>query len=454
MRKIGIFVPDGIGVRNYLYSNVLKGIEKDCIIVHSFNEQAIEFIKKESGLATDFRLPKYREGIFEKFYRELLHKSRLQWNVRLVNNPTILTNYNPSKRNLKSRIFYFLVGACSNQISSYEKILNFEEKYIRSVKKNVLYGVYKESLQSIDLKILLCTHQRALNAPILFLAAKELGIKTVVVIYSWDNIPKARLALRADEYLVWSDFMKRELIQFYPEIRDNQVLVTGSPQFEFSLDSENIIDQETFYSTYQLNPDKKNICYSANDLTSPNEVLYLQDLIDDLKRHNAFEIYQLLFRLNPADLSGRFDRLLEENKALVKNISPIWRTTSRMDWASNIPTRDDVKLLTSTCYYSDVVINLGSTMVFDFSVFNKPCIYINYNQENLIFDVNTVYQFQHFRSMPTDSSVGWVNSKSDFFNTIEEVLNSNKADAKKWFNVVVNHFDSASDNIQNVLKVK
>ena len=92
-------------------------------------------------------------------------------------------------------------------------------------------------------------------------------------------------------------------------------------------------------------------------------------------------------------------------------------------------------------------------MVFDFAVFNKPCIYIKYNKINEFeLDLNVSYCFQHFRSMPSESSVGWVKSNGDYFKTIEEVLNSNKVDAKKWFNVVVNHFDSASENIQIILK--
>jgi hypothetical protein len=451
VKKISVLVPDGIGVRNYLYSDVLKGIEKDCVIIHNFNSDAIELIKKESGIIWDEKIPNYKEGFLEKFYREVIHKTRLHWNSKLVNNPTILANYKPSKRNIQNKIFYAFVNLFSRIIIDYKHITYLELRYERALKRNKYFNIYRDLIQKLDIDVVLCTHQRALVAPILFRVAKDLGVKTIAVIYSWDNLPKARLALRADEYLVWSDYMKGELRQFYPEISQDKIYVTGSPQFEFSLDEGNIIDKDTFFKSYKLNPNKKNICFSANDLTSPNEVLYLQDLITDLHKHNAFEEYQLLFRQNPADLSGRFNKLLEQNKDFVSNISPIWKTTSKEDWASNIPTKDDIKLLTSTCFYSDVVINLGSTMIFDFSVFSKPCIYIKYNKENLAFDVDEVYQFQHFRSMPDEDSVGWVHSKDDFYMKIKDVLDRNRVDGRNWFNTVINHYDSSSMKIQERL---
>jgi hypothetical protein len=451
MGRVAILVPDGVGVRNYLYSNVVKGRGSDFVIIHSFSDSAIELIKKESGIVFTERIPFYTEGLLERFYREVIHRSRLIWNSKQVKNPTILFNYNPNKKKLKSKLFYFLVELCSKFIRKYEHILYLESKYRIALKRNPSYKVYRDTLQKLNINVLLCTHQRALVAPILYLIADDLNVKTLAVIYSWDNIPKGRLALRADEYLVWSSYMKRELIEFYPEIKDRQIVVTGSPQFEFALNEDNIIDKELFFRTHGLDLNKKIICFSANDLYSPNEVSYLEDLINDLHCHNAFEKYQLLFRLNPADLSGRFNNLLENNREFIRNVTPLWKITSANDWLSTIPTKEDQKLLVSTCFYSDVAINLGSTMVFDFAIFNKPCLYIKYNQDNLHFDVNTIYQFQHFRSMPTKNSVGWINSKIDFFNTIEEVLNSSKVDARNWFDIIVENLDNASHNIQTLL---
>lgn len=448
-KKIGILVPDGVGVRNYLYSKVIENIEHNIIILHNFNHTTIEYIKAATRIANDVSIIKYKEQVIEKFYRELIHKARLKWNANLVNNPTILNNYNPVKKKIKNQIFYFFVDFFTLFINSYNTILFLEKQYSKSLKKNNNYFPLEKQLSKLNLDVILCTHQRAINAPVIFHIAKKLNIKTITVIYSWDNIPKARLALKADKYLVWSEYMKNELRLFYPEIEDRKIIVTGTPQFEFSLNKDNIIDKEIFYKTYKLDSKKINICFSANDTSSPYEVLYLNDLIENLKRNNAFEKYQLLFRINPTDSSGRFNELLKQNKDIIKNIHPKWNSYSDTGWTSSFPTIEDVKLLTSTCYYSDIVINIGSTMIFDFSAFNKPCIYIKYNQ-NQKWNIYNNYNFQHFRSMPNKKCVSWVYSRHDYFKVIEDTLRK-KLYKNEWFEIVVNNYDNASTLIQNIL---
>jgi len=228
-KKIAILIPDGIGVRNYLYSKVFKGIENNCVLLHNFNEQALNIIVNESKITQNKVLSKYKETIIEKFFRELIHLSRLKWNEKQVDNVTILTNYNPKKNNLKNKLFYGSIELISSLFSDYDKISWLEKEYIKILKKNVNYELIKNQLIDLKPEVLICTHQRATNAPLVFLIAKELKIKSYSVIYSWDNLPKARMALREDNYLVWSEYMKKELMLFYPEIHQNQIKVTGSP---------------------------------------------------------------------------------------------------------------------------------------------------------------------------------------------------------------------------------
>lgn len=150
-----------------------------------------------------------------------------------------------------------------------------------------------------------------------------MNIPTATVIYSWDNLPKARLALRADNYLVWSDYMKNELNLYYPEIKLEQIHVTGTPQFEFYGDSDNIIDKEVFYEKYNLDPNKKIICFSGDDTkTSPDDPSYLNDVAEEITKANLQNEYQILLRRCPVDLSSRFDKVLDQYKDLIKEAAP------------------------------------------------------------------------------------------------------------------------------------
>ena len=279
--------------------------------------------------------------------------------------------------------------------------------------------------------------------PTIFAAAKDLGIPTTTVIYSWDNLPKARLALRADNYWVWSAYMKDEMAIYYPEIPQNNILVTGTPQFEFYEDKNNIIDKKLFYDTYNLDIDKKIICFSGDDeLTSPDDPKYLEDVAEEITKAGIETQYQILLRRCPIDLSGRFDAVIKKYPNLIKEAAPIWNFNTASSWTTIYPTFQDVKLLVSTAFYSDIVINLGSTMAFDFAMFKKPCVFINYDQKNKTnpdWSVETIYKFQHFRSMPTKEAVIWLNSKNEIIDKlIHHHEYENQEAMQEWCKKILN----------------
>ena len=306
-------------------------------------------------------------------------------------------------------------------------------------------------------KVIFCSHQRALKAAPFFAAANDLGIKTTTVIYSWDNLPKARLALRADNYLVWSQYMKKEMEFYYPEIPTATIHVTGTPQFEFYDDPHNIIEKETFFKKYKLDHSKKIICFSGDDIkTSPDDPSYLKDIAEEITKADLQGKYQILLRRCPVDLSGRFDDVVKAYGDLIREAPPLWYYNSSKDWTSVYPTKKDVKLLVSTVFYSDVVVNVGSTMVFDFAMFNKPCVFINYDQENKKekgWFVKKIYEFQHFRSVPSKASVIWLNNKEEI---VKKVTNGEYDDSlvQLWKEIVIGDHLNASNSIRNKLKAE
>ena len=185
--------------------------------------------------------------------------------------------------------------------------------------------------------------------------------------------------------------------------------------FEFYTNPENIIPKAVFYKKYQLNETKKLICFSGDDMrTSPFDPEYLHDLAEAITKEDLDSKYMILFRRCPVDVSGRYDWVLKKFPNLIKEAPPLWNYNASK-WTAVYPTKDDVKLLVSTAYYCDVVVNVGSTMAFDFGMFQKPCIFINYDvKKDANWSVDTIYQFQHFRSMPTQDVVYW----SKFFSMV------------------------------------
>ena len=455
--KIALLFPDGVGIRNYLYSDVLKGVKEDLVLFHEFNETTIKVLKENVTFSEAVSIPIYKETIKEKFLRELICLSRLYFNARQVANTSLLNNWNWNQKTLSKKIFYKSIEIAALFFRKYSSILKLEKRYQKAIRGTCFYDEAKSILEKVKPKVIFCSHQRALKAAPFFAAANDLGIKTTTVIYSWDNLPKARLALRADNYLVWSQYMKKEMEFYYPEIPTATIHVTGTPQFEFYDDPHNIIEKETFFKKYKLDHSKKIICFSGDDIkTSPDDPSYLKDIAEEITKADLQGKYQILLRRCPVDLSGRFDDVVKEYSDLIREAPPLWYYNSSKDWTSVYPTKKDVKLLVSTVFYSDVVVNVGSTMVFDFAMFNKPCVFINYDQENKKekgWFVKKIYEFQHFRSMPSKASVIWLNNKEEI---VKKVTNGEYDDSlvQLWKEIVIGDHLNASNSIRNKLKAE
>lgn len=451
-KKVLFVVPDGVGIKNYLFTEILPLLLKEkvkILVYHDLDNTAIKEVKKIHDIDFDtFKISSYKESLIEKFLRETIVFARLHYNAKLVNNPTILTNWNYNKKGLQ-KIFYKLVqffGFITSK--SYKNILWLEKKY-DNLKPNTLQKEIN-FLNQHQIDIVFSTHQRAVNAIPIFKAAKKLNIKSVGVIYSWDNLPKARLAVKTELYLVWSKYMKKELKLFYPEIKEKNINITGTPQFDFYKDNKNLLDKDMFFKQFSLDIHKKTICFSGDDkLTSPYDPLYLEDLCKAIYNNNFQEKVQIIFRRCPVDVSGRYDKIIKKYTKIIHPIAPLW-SNDQKNWNTLYPFYKDVQLLTNICAHSDLVINLGSTMALDFSFFNKPCAYLNYNTtKDHSWSVETIYKFQHFRSMPNKDSVYWINNKDDFFPIIIKAFKYRDSLAKDWFSIINLTNENNSLNIAN-----
>ncbi|MGC6429630.1 MAG: hypothetical protein ACON5F_01155 [Jejuia sp.] len=445
-KKIIFVVPDGTGIRNYLFSQIIPLLVQEghkFLLYHALSEKAIKEIENLYGFTIEHKsIPIYRETFFQKFFRESICFARLLHNTKLEGNETILTNWKRNHGGIK-QLFYKCAEFFGYYLHlKYPRILNAEKRYQKLLVDSL--KPEKEFLSSYEPDVIFCTHQRAVKAIPVFKAASELGIKTITAIYSWDNLVKARLAIRSNNYIVWSDYMKKELQRYYPEIKSNQILTTGTPQFCL-YKRANLLSKAKFFSLYDLDYDKFTICFSGDDeLTSPYDPRYLEDLAVCITEHNLDQKVQIIFRRCPVDISSRYDDVLKKYEVLITPITPKWSNTDE-DWTQLFPYFEDVDLLANICRYSDLVVNIGSTMAHDFTYFDNPAAFINYDvtfDEN--WSVNTIYAYQHFRSMPTKDAVLWVNSPEDYIKIIRDLNQHKVVPGKDWFKRI-NHEDMDSE---------
>lgn len=456
-KKVLFLIPDGVGIRNYLYSNVITYLKSNAKIAFwsTLPEEAFQETLDLHKISVDFKKIKlHSEGFFTRLWKEASVFARLKYNSQKVNNPTILNNWRKTNKNFKLRQLYNFAEIIGNWASKdYQRILKLETKSRKAWSRDLI-DYYKKELADSGISSIFITHQRVGNLMPVCLAAKELGIKVTTAIYSWDNLPKARLAVLADQYIVWSDYMKEEMHIYYPEIGAEKVTVTGTPQFEFYLEKERLKSRKDFALKYNLDENKKWICFSGDDkTTSPYDADYLRDVAVSIQNYSTE--YHILFRRSPADFSNRYDAVLKEHKKIITSIDPIWNTTAN-GWGTFFPKLEDVDLLVNMAYHCFLAINVGSTIAHDFSVFDKPCMYINYDQkfaEN--WSVDTIYKFQHFRSMDGLDAVIFVNSPEEWLDKLIEITqnpNLIAVERNNWRDRIVIHaLDVSSELIANNL---
>lgn len=441
--KCLLLFPDGVGIRNYLYSDVVKHLKKqsDIVIWSPLPEVAFEEVKGLHNIDFEYKnIVLKAEGTFTRICRESATFGRLKWNSKKTKNQTILSNwqYHPSGFKLKM-LNWVSTTIGSWAANDYKRILKLEEK-AKSHWQRAAIDDYKKDLKQLNPSSVFITHQRVASLMPICIAAKELNIPVITAIYSWDNLPKAKLAVQADTYIVWSDYMKEEMEDYYPEIPQDDVIVTGTPQFEFYYKKDLIVTREGFAAQYGLDANKKWICFSGDDkTTSPNDPAYLKDVMEAVRSNNSLDDTQVIFRRSPADFSDRYDHVLNSYKDII-SIDPLWHTAAS-GWNSFFPKYADVGLLVNIAYHCDLVVNVGSTMAHDFAVFNKPCLYINYDKEdNKNWSSEVVYNFQHFRTMQDLDAVGWLHNPEEISEKINLALNVPEKvgrDRTKWLEKII-----------------
>jgi hypothetical protein len=443
--KLFILLPDGVGLRNFAFTNFHKNAKERGLDVVFWNNTPFDL----TSLA--FKEIRIRHAKAHPITNLLkIAQTRIELALSIKKSKDLVYNsykFPFSYKGLKNILKNLYINLLIFRYNSEKGLSTIREKIAQNERKTKFYFDSLNTLKAENPAIVFCTNQRITLAVAPILAAQDLGIPTATVIYSWDNLPKATKIVETDFYFVWSDHMKQELIYYYPHIKDEQIIITGTPQFESHYDGSLLLSKEDFFNQYGLDFNKKYICFSGDDVvSSPHDPVYLEDTATAIRALNKHG-HQLgiLFRRCPVDFSNRFDSVLENNKDVITSIAPKWEKIAE-GWDTILPTKEDLILQMNTIFHTELVVNLGSSMVFDFVAFGKPCAYFNYNVVNELYkdwSAEKVYNFMHFRSMPNPKAVFWINGAHEINNLIQKMLGESRKEtvdnAQLWFEKINQH---------------
>lgn len=423
-RKEHIFllVQSGYSARNFILSDF---IQQDNAKITFWSDQ--DYIAQYDIGNKLVKLPRYAYNGKLSFIQKLKNKAELFYNVKKFNNKNYLSYLIgiTKNRSFKVGLKDWLSTRIAKFYATEKGIAYLDQPYYKAIRKTAYYLACKKQLLEHKPDHVFCTHQRASSAVAPMLAARDLGIKTTCFIHSWDNIPKGVQLVKADQYFVWSTYMKEEMIAHYPFINSTTIKVTGTPQFIPYFKEEYRLSREEFLSQFGLEIDKTYVLFSGNDkTTSPNDPVYLADVCKAIQQLNAKEDnYRVLFRPNPIDRNEGFNEVLKNYEGLVVELEPQWFGTDTFLWNQGGPSKKDISLLVNTILHVDLVINMGSTMALDAALLGKPSCYINYDVESdFEWSVQRTYKFIHFKIIKDIDPVFWITNRTQIATVLKEAM--------------------------------
>lgn len=431
MKKLGLVITDGVGFRNFILSDFLNVAEKnfdEVVILSCLPKDVYKSYTDIRVIELDVFEENFKTWFFRKA-KEVAHL-KLHQNGNLGIQDNLKTNYSKFKttRGYATRFIYRLTSLMHSE----RHVQRFQALQNQTFSNHTVTKKYTSILEKESFSLLFFTHQRPPYIAPLVYAAQQLKLKTAAFIFSWDNLAsKGRMASNFDYYLVWSDLMKQDLLQFYLALKDTQIKVVGTPQFVPYVMSQYKMSKEDFIAEFGLNSQLKSICFSCGDIsTSQNDELYIETIANAIVEHKIEKV-NFIVRTSPAEDSSRFNTLIGKFPFIKWNF-PKWhqvRSGHQESWSQRIPTQDDLKQLRALLEYSDLNINMLSTMSLDFMIFNKPVINPVFgNAGNGLYNDQRFLGYAHIQHLVNSKASKIVKDKEALISTISNYL-SNDSDS-------------------------
>lgn len=403
--KTAAFFPDGVGIRNFILGSFLDhATEKgEVVAFHRIPESHLENYRNGSNGKIAWR---HCDSYQDHPVTALLRKSLTH--AHLCHCDTLAMRYArklPVRGSVRAKLTTYTARCLGSWSASPTRIRRLLSMHDAAASRSSQTRDYVKLFGEIKPTVLFCSHQRALEVMPAAIAARELGIPTATFIFSWDNITsKGRIAAPFDHFLVWSPLMKAELLQYYPEVNDENIHIVGTPQFDPYSDQSLLWSREEFCHRVGADPSRPIICYSGGEPgTTPEDQHHVRALMELIRDREIQQSPQVLLRPAPVtrtDERVRYASVCEDFPDLIY-CQPQWLQTKAGDWTSVIPSREDVVMLANLTHHCYMNVNLASTMTLDFAVRDKPVVNVGFDvSDPPIFGIPVTdyyYQFEHYR---------------------------------------------------------
>lgn len=421
MKTIVIPISNSFFVRNFLRTDAYEILRKipDLRLVLLAPQDKIEYYRSEfpqHNLIFDV-LPDLLRLRSERFFAYIEKAGTHSATVAIMQGTELRRR--GAKEPLIARIFYFLLGRALWHLGRFRLYRRAVRLLYRLTPTKVFKGTlarYKPDLVFSPLMLR--------GETMLIKEAKEMRIKTMGMVHSWDNLTsKSFLRAHPDRLIVHTKMLQDQAVGIgdYPR---EPIAVTGIPQYDCHFRRERTRSRDEFIRGLGGDPSKKLLVYAFSGKAG----LHIDfDILDML--HKAITAGEIKEPLNVLIRPYPKHDILPEKMEQLKNqygflgLSVMSHVGKRSEnWEFDEPALD---LLSNTLAHTDIVINMFSTFFIEAAIFDKPLIAIafdGYQHFDYWNSARRFFDWNHLTDLRPLGGITFVRSREELVKAINQYL--------------------------------
>jgi hypothetical protein len=268
--------------------------------------------------------------------------------------------------------------------------------------------------------------------------ARRRGVRSIAIDPSWDNFTNKLIPVRhVDRLVVWNDLMKAQAIEFHGYSPSN-VRVAGAPQFDPHFNRHARSGREEFFRRIGADPARRLVTLT----TTPRSLYRHHDHVLRALAQSAASgelgDAQILVRLHPRDDEAAYREFAATPSVIVEK--PFRSTVTVADGLAIDVMPEHQRHLGDTLCYSDVIINVASTISLEACIFDTPVVNIGFDgpvDEPFVTSARRYYSFTHYVNITSRSAVRVASSPVEMIDAVRRYLADPSLDASGRRQVVL-----------------